>query len=855
MILYIENLKDSIRKLLELISEFSNFAGYKINTQKSLAFLYTNNEKSEIEIKESPSFTIATKTLNKTSVTLNKGGSTALTATVTPSNATNKSVIWSSSDTSIATISDGKVNAIGKGTAIITAKTLDGNHTATCKVTVNVPVTSVSLNKSSVTLNKGGSTTLTATVAPSDATNKSVIWSSSNTSVATVSNGIVKAAGKGTATITVKTVDGSKTATCAVTVTDINTFDPSTCNWLVEWNKAADTDSGKIRLGLNYSGVDVDMPDYATVRMRDATGTEKHHWKFVKNGTSGYMIYAKMDSNSNCVLAINKGSDGQIGIGDTVCMSPSASQDAYLWDLYRISSGSYIIKLRNTNYALTIGDYNSESGYEGWNLSLQTFSESNTKQQFNLNKAVTSITMSGSSKLSLDLGTTTQLKLSATFAPSDAYDKNLIWSSSDVGVATIDKNGLITGIKSGTTTIKVISKDGGYEVSKKLYVYRSNSDTAVGDVKLVSNLSDTLRMGLVYGSVTDSMPDNCIVRMRNVTGSTKHHWYISAKSDGSGYTVKAIRDTDKNCVLAINKGSNNTINAGDIVYMSSNATSDIATWIFYKLYDGSYAIILKGTSYALTIGSYEEANEGNYIELRTFDLWNTNQHFNIRNGATGISVSTTSVSVAQGATKQVTATVLPDYAYVRDVLWSSSNESVATVSSTGVIKGVGIGSATITATSADGGYKKTIAVSVTQGYIPRFTAPVETDKYYFSDNNFYWSGLGLPNCTAYAYGRAYEILGTKANLCTQGDAGDWWSYNINNGYYSYGSTPKLGAIMCWGKSSYPYDHGHVAVVEQINSDGTIVISESQYGGVYFRTITINSNGSYFPAFQGYIYIR
>ena len=61
MILYIENPKDSIRKLLELISEFSKVAGYKINTQKSLAFLYTNNEKSEREIKESIPFTTANK--------------------------------------------------------------------------------------------------------------------------------------------------------------------------------------------------------------------------------------------------------------------------------------------------------------------------------------------------------------------------------------------------------------------------------------------------------------------------------------------------------------------------------------------------------------------------------------------------------------------------------------------------------------------------------------------------------------------------------------------------------------------------------------------------------------------------
>ena len=72
MILYIENPKDSIRKLLELISEFSKVAGYKINTQKSLAFLYTNNEKSEREIKESIPFTIATKRIKYLGISLPK---------------------------------------------------------------------------------------------------------------------------------------------------------------------------------------------------------------------------------------------------------------------------------------------------------------------------------------------------------------------------------------------------------------------------------------------------------------------------------------------------------------------------------------------------------------------------------------------------------------------------------------------------------------------------------------------------------------------------------------------------------------------------------------------------------------
>ena len=72
MLLYIENSKDSIRKLLELISEFSKVAGYKINTQKSLSFPYTNNEKSEREIKESIPFTTATKRIKHLGINLPK---------------------------------------------------------------------------------------------------------------------------------------------------------------------------------------------------------------------------------------------------------------------------------------------------------------------------------------------------------------------------------------------------------------------------------------------------------------------------------------------------------------------------------------------------------------------------------------------------------------------------------------------------------------------------------------------------------------------------------------------------------------------------------------------------------------
>ena len=165
-------------------------------------------------------------TLKPTSLSLFTGDTATLTATVEPSNATNKNVTWESSNKSVATVdANGLVTAVSAGTATITVTTEDGTKTATCAVTVKaatVSVTGVTLSQTQASLysNHTPSTlTLTATVAPDDATNKAVTWTSSNNAVATVdANGLITAVAPGTATITVTTVDGSFTATCTVTV-------------------------------------------------------------------------------------------------------------------------------------------------------------------------------------------------------------------------------------------------------------------------------------------------------------------------------------------------------------------------------------------------------------------------------------------------------------------------------------------------------------------------------------------------------------------------------------------------------------------------------------------------------------
>ena len=158
-------------------------------------------------------------TLNKTSADLNAGSTLTLTATISPSNATNKKVTWKSSNTGIATVTDkGVVKGIKAGKATITVTTTDGKKTASCTITVKVPVKSVSI-KNKITIIKGEKYTLKANITPDNATNKGVTWSSSDTKVAKVSGkGVVTAKKKGTAYITVTTNDGKKTATCKVTV-------------------------------------------------------------------------------------------------------------------------------------------------------------------------------------------------------------------------------------------------------------------------------------------------------------------------------------------------------------------------------------------------------------------------------------------------------------------------------------------------------------------------------------------------------------------------------------------------------------------------------------------------------------
>lgn len=182
-------------------------------------------------------------TLEKKSIEVEKGKTETINAIITPENATRKAITWTSSDTNVATVTNGVVKGISAGTAIITATTKDGNFTDTCEVTVTQnAVTGIRISEKLIDLGMGYKKQITATVMPDDATDKSVKWTSENPEIAAVSdNGTITGKSYGRTVVTATTTDGGYTAKCVVRVKPIDVFDATGNNEFVLSNTDSET--------------------------------------------------------------------------------------------------------------------------------------------------------------------------------------------------------------------------------------------------------------------------------------------------------------------------------------------------------------------------------------------------------------------------------------------------------------------------------------------------------------------------------------------------------------------------------------------------------------------------------------
>ena len=375
--------------------------------------------------------------LNKKSINLVEGDNTTLVATIQPENATNKNVIWTSSDESIATVENGKVTGIKKGNATINVTTEDGSLVDSCIVTVNertYPVTGVTLNKTSDEMYVGDSRNLTATVSPANATNKNISWTSSNENIATVSStGVVKATGQGTAIITVITEDGNHKATCNVIVKQVKTEEPA--------EPIEPTIVSVTGVTLNKTSDEMYVGD-----SRNLTATVSP-----ANATNKNVSWTS--SNENIATVSNAGVVKATGQGTAIITV--TTEDGK----YKATSEIKVKKKQPVTISAT-----------GVKLNLQ--------------------------KSSIQVGENTNLV--ATIMPENASNKEVIWTSSNESVATVSKQGIITTLKEGKTIITVTTVDGKYKDSCELTVTKK------------TNHDDD-----IYKEVKDNNKDNKEVKEKN----------------------------------------------------------------------------------------------------------------------------------------------------------------------------------------------------------------------------------------------------------------------------------------------------------------------------------------------------
>lgn len=219
----VENLKSSVSNGKSLIASAITDKGVNTSGNDSFQIMARNIRMIETNGEDGGETTIYVQGvyLNYSNVELELGEAIKLVPSIYPLNATNQNVTWSISDGTVCSLVDGSVVALKTGTTTITVTTLDGGFTATCTINVKVatiPVTGINLNKSNVNLIVASTYQLMATVYPTNATNKNVIFTSSSSNVAVSPTGLITAINDGSAVITATTQDGGYTATCSVIV-------------------------------------------------------------------------------------------------------------------------------------------------------------------------------------------------------------------------------------------------------------------------------------------------------------------------------------------------------------------------------------------------------------------------------------------------------------------------------------------------------------------------------------------------------------------------------------------------------------------------------------------------------------
>lgn len=387
------------------------------------------------------------------------GETVQLKATVFPSNATDKSIDWFSTDASVATVTDaGLVTAVKEGTSIIRATA--GRITVSCTVAVSKPlvtVTSITLSPSSLELYEGEDQTLTATVLPSDATDKTVEWSTSDPEIAWVSDGTVTAVKQGEAVITAKA--GEKTASCTVKVL----------------RRAVEVESVTLsRIELQMT---VGQKETLTAKVKPDNAADKGvTWSSsapsVAKVEGGVVTALKEGEATITAKAGGKTATCTVTVVEKIVAVESVELDKTLLELMEgdtetlaatvtpdDATDKTVTWITSDASVATVDEGKVTALKEGKAYITARAGDQRAVCEVIVSKPevkVASVTLN-KTELALHKGETAVL--TATVKPDDASDKTVSWQSSNEAVATVDKAGKVSALKSGTATITARAGD------------------------------------------------------------------------------------------------------------------------------------------------------------------------------------------------------------------------------------------------------------------------------------------------------------------------------------------------------------------------------------------------------------
>ena len=652
------------------------------------------------------------------------GGTTTLTATVAPNTAV-QTVTWSSSDEDVATVTNGVVTGVAVGTVTITAtSTKDNTKSGTKTIKVNpVLVSGITVSPDSKSLVVGGTVQLSATVAPANATDKSYIWGSSDETVATVDeNGLVTALKIGTCSITATAKDASgEVGTCAITVeaTKVSSISvlPATATLYV----------GGETQTLTASVLPADATDktytWSSTDVAVATVSEDGVVTPVAAGTCTIKATANDGSSvaGECAVTVSNVMPTAITMATTLGFTVGGDAQTLTPTFTPANTTDQTVTWTTSDDAVAtvVNGVVTPVGVGTCVVTAISNADNNVKAECTVSVVASTVDVTGvelPATESVFVGKTVQL--TATVKPDDATNKAVSWSSSDETVATVDANGIVTGIAVGDATITVTTVDGAKTASCVVSVSHKHIESIeISQSTLALTLaSAATQLSATYSpdDATDTeltwtvdKPEIATVSSTGVVTPVSEGTAIVTVANGSvtatcTVTVAAVEITsvtlDKTTLTFTMGDATQTLSA---TVEPENATVKTVSW---STSNPAVATVADGVVTPVGVGECTiTATAG-----AKSDVCNVTVN---PKAVTGITLDKSTLEISVNGSSVLTAIVTPDDATNKTVIWSSSDETVATVTN-GIVSGVSAGTAVITAKTEDGNFPATCEVTV-----------------------------------------------------------------------------------------------------------------------------------------------